>query len=91
MADKRFTDTIEEKLALITPTLNAIEFGGDQPYLCELQTPEKAPTNRWAAFGWNLAEWMLIRALVRSASRELAHTDRLRDSYRRPVVPVDSI
>jgi hypothetical protein len=38
MADKRFTDTIEEKLALITPTLNAIEFGGDQPYLCELQT-----------------------------------------------------
>ena len=38
MADKRFTDTIEEKLALISPTLNAIEFGGDQPYLCELQT-----------------------------------------------------
>jgi hypothetical protein len=38
MADKRFTDTIEEKLALITPTLNAIEFGGDQPYLHELQT-----------------------------------------------------
>jgi hypothetical protein len=54
-------------------------------------TPEKAPTNRWAAFGWHLAEWMLIRALVRSASRELAHTDRLRDSYRGPVVPVDSI
>ena len=38
MADKRFTDTIEEKLALIAPTLNTIEFGGDQPYLCELQT-----------------------------------------------------
>jgi hypothetical protein len=38
MGEKRFTDTIEEKLALITPTLNAIEFGGDQPYLCELQT-----------------------------------------------------
>ena len=38
MADKRFTDTIEEKLALISPTLKAIEFGGDQPYLCELQT-----------------------------------------------------
>jgi hypothetical protein len=38
MAEKGFTDTIEEKLALITPTLNAIEFGGDQPYLRELQT-----------------------------------------------------
>ena len=38
MADKRFTNTIEEKLALIAPTLNTIEFGGDQPYLCELQT-----------------------------------------------------
>ncbi len=38
MADKRFTDTIEEKLALIAPTLNTIEFGGDQPYLHELQT-----------------------------------------------------
>ena len=38
MADKRFTDKIEEKLALITPTLSAIEFGGDQPYLCELQS-----------------------------------------------------
>jgi hypothetical protein len=38
MADKRFTETIEEKLALITPTLNAIEFGGDQAYLRELQT-----------------------------------------------------
>jgi 4-alpha-glucanotransferase len=38
MADKRFTDAIEEKLALIAPTLNTIEFGGEQPYLCELQT-----------------------------------------------------
>ena len=36
MADKRFTDTIEEKLALIASTLNTIEFGQDQPYLCEL-------------------------------------------------------
>jgi hypothetical protein len=38
MADKRFTDTIEEKLALIAPTVKAIEFGGDQSYLRELQT-----------------------------------------------------
>ena len=38
MADKHFTDTIEEKLDLISPTLKAIEFGGDQPYLRELQT-----------------------------------------------------
>ena len=38
MADKRFSDAIEEKLALIAPTLNTIAFGGDQPYLCELQT-----------------------------------------------------
>ena len=38
MADKRFTDTLEEKLALIPPTVKAIEFGGDQPYLQELQT-----------------------------------------------------
>ncbi|MBQ0819227.1 hypothetical protein KBI52_03110 [Microvirga sp. HBU67558] len=38
MAEKRFTDTIEEKLALISPTVKAIEFGGDLPYLRELQT-----------------------------------------------------
>ena len=38
MAEKSFTDTIEEKLAFISPTVKAIEFGGDQPYLCELQT-----------------------------------------------------
>ena len=38
MAETRFTDTIEEKLALISPMLKAIDFGGDQPYLRELQT-----------------------------------------------------
>ena len=38
MAEKRFTDTLEEKLALISPTVRAIEFGGDRPYLGELQT-----------------------------------------------------
>jgi hypothetical protein len=38
MAEKFFTDDFEEKLALIAPTLNAIEFGGDQAYVCELQT-----------------------------------------------------
>src|SRR5215208_1976042 len=38
MAEKHFTDTIEEKLALISPTVKAIEFGGDLPYLRELQT-----------------------------------------------------
>jgi hypothetical protein len=38
MTEKRFTDTIEEKLAPIAPTVRAIEFGGDLPYLCELQT-----------------------------------------------------
>jgi hypothetical protein len=38
MADKRFTDTIEEKLAVIAPTVKAIEFGGDQASLSELQT-----------------------------------------------------
>jgi hypothetical protein len=27
MADKRFTDTIEEKLAVIAPTVKTIEFG----------------------------------------------------------------
>ena len=37
MAEKRFTDAIEEKLAFISPTVKAIEFGGDQPYLYELQ------------------------------------------------------
>ncbi len=37
MAEKRFTDTTEESLALISSTLNAIQFGGDLPYLCELQ------------------------------------------------------
>ena len=37
MTDKSFTDTIEERLALVAPTLNAIEFGGHQSYLQELQ------------------------------------------------------
>ena len=37
MAETRFTDTIEEKLALIAPMLKAIQFGGDQAYLRELQ------------------------------------------------------
>ncbi len=38
MADESFIDTVEEKLALISPTVRAIEFGGDLPYLRELQT-----------------------------------------------------
>ena len=38
MVEKRFTDTLEEKLALISPTVKAIEFGGDRPGLGELQT-----------------------------------------------------
>jgi hypothetical protein len=38
MADKRFTNTIEEKVALIAPTVKATEFDGDQSYLRELQT-----------------------------------------------------
>jgi hypothetical protein len=38
MAEKSFTDTREEKLAFISPTVKAIEFGGDQSYLRELQT-----------------------------------------------------
>src|SRR5829696_2248662 len=38
MAETSFTDTLEEKLAFISPTVKAIEFGGDQPYLRELQT-----------------------------------------------------
>jgi len=37
MVEKRFTDTIEEKLAFIPPTVKAIEFGGELPYLHELQ------------------------------------------------------
>jgi hypothetical protein len=36
MAETRFTDTIEEKLAFISPTVKAIEFGGELSYLCEL-------------------------------------------------------
>jgi hypothetical protein len=38
MADESFIDTVEKKLALISPTVRAIEFGGDLPYLRELQT-----------------------------------------------------
>ena len=38
MAEKRFTDTIEEKLAFISPTVKAIEFGGELSYLRALQT-----------------------------------------------------
>ena len=37
MADEHFTDAIEKKLALVTPTLRDIEAGGDQTYLRELQ------------------------------------------------------
>ena len=37
MAETPFTDTIEEKLAFISPTVKAIEFGGELPYLRELQ------------------------------------------------------
>jgi hypothetical protein len=37
MADERFTDTIEKKLALVIPTLKDIEVGGNQTYLRELQ------------------------------------------------------
>jgi hypothetical protein len=37
MADERFTDTIEKKLALVIPTLKDIEAGGNQTYLRELQ------------------------------------------------------
>jgi hypothetical protein len=33
MVETSFTDTIEEKLAFISPTMKAIEFGGDQAYL----------------------------------------------------------
>jgi hypothetical protein len=36
MAETRFTDTIEEKLAFISPTVKDIEFGGELSYLCEL-------------------------------------------------------
>jgi hypothetical protein len=38
MVETSFTDTIEEKLAFISPTVKAIEFGGDQAYLQGLQT-----------------------------------------------------
>lgn len=38
MTDECFTDTIEKKLALLTPTLRDIEAGGNQTYLRELQT-----------------------------------------------------
>ena len=37
MAENGFTDTTKESLALISSTLNAIQFGGDLPYLRELQ------------------------------------------------------
>jgi hypothetical protein len=36
MAETRSTDTIEEKLAFISPTVKDIEFGGELSYLCEL-------------------------------------------------------
>jgi hypothetical protein len=38
MTEKSLTDTIGDKVAMIAPTVNAIEFGGDLPYLRELQT-----------------------------------------------------
>ena len=38
MAENSFTDIVAEKLALIAPTVKAIEFGGDLSYLREVQT-----------------------------------------------------
>ena len=38
MTETSFTDTIEEKLAFISPTVKAIEFGGELSYLRALQT-----------------------------------------------------
>ncbi len=38
MTETSFTDTIKEKLAFISPTVKAIDFGGDEAYLHELQT-----------------------------------------------------
>jgi hypothetical protein len=38
MVETSFTDTIEEKLAFISPTVKPIKFGGDQAYLQGLQT-----------------------------------------------------
>ena len=37
MAENSFTDIVSEKLALIAPTVKAIEFGGDLPYLREVR------------------------------------------------------
>jgi hypothetical protein len=38
MTETSLADMIDEKLALISSTVKATEFGGDQPYLSELQT-----------------------------------------------------
>jgi hypothetical protein len=38
MTETSFTDTIEEKLAFTSPTVKAIDFGGDQAYLRELRS-----------------------------------------------------
>ena len=58
MAGKRFIDAIEEKLALIVPTLNTIEFGGDQPYLCELQTLLRQHLAAWLPCSSEIPAWM---------------------------------
>ena len=38
MTEKPLDETIQEKLSLISPTLKAIQAGGEQAYLSELQT-----------------------------------------------------
>jgi hypothetical protein len=38
MTEKPFDEAINEKLNLITPTLKAIQDGGEQAYLGDLQT-----------------------------------------------------
>jgi hypothetical protein len=41
MTEKSLTDTIGEKVAMIAPTVNAIEFGGDLPDLSQFPTADR--------------------------------------------------
>src|SRR5215213_3283379 len=47
MTEKSLTDTIEDKVAMIAPTVKAIEFGGDQPFFVNCR---RCSDNTWQTF-----------------------------------------
>ena len=58
MTEKSLTDTIEDKVAMIAPTVKAIEFGGDQPFFVNCR---RCSDNTWQTLSSCLSKfpaWM---------------------------------